>query len=178
MCRQGRQQQLAHAALNPKPKPHVGKKSRDREGGEGGGGRGREQVTPRSGDSVIDANKASVRALSKGEREEADELERMEDREALLKRAMAAVQNEATLNSSFSGAYLTLRNDLRAHAVMDREEHRIRSGESAFVDGLETHNLEAFDRSLSPATRAATARPEPNDNTSKWCGKRAPNPLN
>jgi len=79
--------------------------------------------------------------------------------------------------SSFSGAYLTLRTDLRAHAVMDREERRIRSGESAFVDGLETHNLEAFDRSLSPATRAA-AKPKPNENTSKWCGKRALKPRN
>ena len=46
---------------------------------------------------------------------------------------------------------------VRANAVMRREEDRVTTGEKAFVDALERHNLQAFDKTLSPSTLAATS---------------------
>ena len=48
-------------------------------------------------------------------------------------------------------------HQVRANAVMRREEDRVTTGEKAFVDALERHNLQAFDKTLSPSTLAATS---------------------
>jgi hypothetical protein len=153
------QQQLSHGNLHPQfSAPSA---------------RGRSNAYEASGgDSVIDsapAESASVRrALSRDETREESEMQRMEDREAMLQAALSSIQNGATANRSISSAFVTLRSEVRAKSAIKREEDRIRTGESAFIAALEKHNLNEFDGTLSRATLEATRDvPEHSDKYSK-----------